>query len=152
MIRHTWRQVRVSLVREGAPARFDGLLTMSGDEQAAGLARAVIGDDPREHFLAIYLDTRHRAIGVHVVSIGTADVSLVHPREVFGPALMLHATALIVVHNHPSGDPCPSAEDKRLTERLRDAGTLLGIELLDHLVLGSERFFSFADEGYKVMP
>jgi DNA repair protein RadC len=76
----------------------------------------------------------------------------VHPREVFGPALALAATAIVIAHNHPSGDPTPSAEDRRVTERLRAAGELLGIELLDHLVIGDERVYSFASEAFERLP
>jgi DNA repair protein RadC len=74
----------------------------------------------------------------------------VHPREVYGPALMLGAVRIVVAHNHPSGDPAPSAEDRMVTERLRQAGQLLGVEMLDHVVLGSERFYSFAEEATRV--
>ncbi len=90
----------------------------------------------REHFRALYLDVRHRLIHQETISIGTLTSSLVHPREVFGPALSRKAACLIVVHNHPSGDPTPSAEDLSLTRRLTRAGDLLGIELLDHVVIG----------------
>lgn len=74
---------------------------------------------------------------------------MVHPREVFGPAVALSATAIVVAHNHPSGDPTPSAEDRAVTDRLRAAGELLGIELLDHVVIGDERYYSFADASVR---
>lgn len=90
----------------------------------------------KEHFLAVYLDTRRRVIKSEVVAIGTLDSCLVHPREVFRPAIKHNASALVVVHNHPSGDPEPSAEDLVLTRRLDSAASLLGISLLDHLVCG----------------
>jgi DNA repair protein RadC len=76
----------------------------------------------------------------------------VHPREVFGPAVALAATAIIVAHNHPSGDPTPSANDRAVTDRLRQAGELLGIPLLDHVVIGDARYYSFADEASHAMP
>ena len=100
----------------------------------------------------VYLDTRNRPIAVHEAHVGTCDSSPVHPREVFGPAVALSVTSVVVAHNHPSGDPTPSAEDKVVTERLRQAGELLGIKVLDHLVIGSERFYSFASEGFNVLP
>jgi DNA repair protein RadC len=83
---------------------------------------------------------------VNIVSIGSLTLSVVHPREVFKPAILLNACAIIAVHNHPSGDPTPSAEDRTLTTRLRDAGDLLGIRLLDHLILGDDYNYSFADQ------
>lgn len=101
---------------------------------AVDLARRIVRDDAREHFLAVYLDGRHRPIGHSVVSIGTATASLVHPREVFQSAVLLGAVSVLLLHNHPSGDPSPSREDSEVTDRLRDAGRILGIRLLDHIV------------------
>lgn len=101
---------------------------------AAGFMRRVVTDDAREHFLALYLDGRHRPIAHQIVSVGTATASLVHPREVFQPAVLSGACALIVGHNHPSGDPVPSMEDRNVTKRLAKAGALVGIRLLDSIV------------------
>jgi DNA repair protein RadC len=140
--RKTWRRVRLSLVREHADQPY--ALRHAGDVVA--LVRSFLRDDPREHFVAVYLDTRHRPIAVHDAHTGTAGASPAHPREVFGPALQLAAAAIVVAHNHPSGDPTPSAEDRLVTDRLRQAGELLGIELLDHVVLGDASYYSFADE------
>ncbi len=142
----TFRSVKLSLVRETIPEPYRGTLRHGGN--VASLARAVLGDDPREGFLAFYLDNRHRVLAVHRVSIGTCENTAVHPREVFGPALQLSAQAIVVAHNHPSGDPTPSPEDRKATERLKQAGELLGVELLDHVVLGSERFYTFAEEAF----
>jgi len=139
----SWRSVRLTIVREKGEA-YDLPPQVLHGAHVAGLVRSIIGDDPREAFLAIYLDTRHRILAIHRVSIGTADSSAVHPREVFGPALQLAASALIVAHNHPSGDPTPSRDDENVTERLTQAGALLGIPLLDHLIIGEARFWSFA--------
>lgn len=102
-------------------------------------------DERRELFLAYFLDARHRLITEYEVSRGSLVASLVHPREVFRPAIRVAAAALIVVHNHPSGDPAPSPEDYAVTERLHRAGRLLGISLLDHVVVGDGRYVSFAD-------
>ncbi len=102
----------------------------------------------REHFLALYLDARHRVTAVETVSIGSLDASLVHPREVFRPALALGAAALIVAHNHPSGCPSPSADDLELTRRLLHCGRLLGIELLDHVIVAGDRQASLREEGW----
>jgi DNA repair protein RadC len=85
---------------------------------------------------------------MHVVSTGSIDQTPVHPREVFSPAIRDGAVAVVVAHNHPSGEASPSAEDRLVTERLRDVGRLVGIDLLDHLVVGAERYYSFADEAF----
>ena len=99
--------------------------------QAVSLARRVVRDEAREHFVALYLDGRHKPIAHSVVSIGTATASLVHPREVFQTAVLSGAVGLIVLHNHPSGDPSPSREDQDVATRLQEAGKILGIQLLD---------------------
>lgn len=101
----------------------------------------------REHFVAVYLTARSQVIAVEVVSVGTLSASLVHPREVFKGAILHNAAAVIVAHNHPSGDTTPSAEDKDATRRLSQAGTLLGIPLLDHLVIGARGYSSFKEMG-----
>ena len=146
--RRSWRRVRVSLVREQADRPY--AVRHAGD--VVGLLRAFLGDDPRERFAVVYLDTRNKPIAVHDAHVGTCDSTPVHPREVFGPALSLAATSIVVAHNHPSGDPTPSPEDRAATDRLRQAGELLGIKLLDHVVLGDARYYSFADEGFHAIP
>jgi DNA repair protein RadC len=145
--RRSWRRVRLSLVRERAEHAYSHPRAVRHGGDVAALLHEFLGDDPRERFAVVYLDTRHRPIAVHEAHVGTCDSTQVHPREVFGPALSLAATSIVVAHNHPSGDPTPSAEDRLVTDRLRDAGTLLGIQLLDHLVIGSARYYSFASEG-----
>lgn len=99
----------------------------------------------KEHFHALYLDTRRHLIAAETISVGTLDSSLVHPREVFRPALLHAASAVLVAHNHPSGDPEPSAEDLALTRRLDKAASLLGLALLDHLVVGRLGFVSLRE-------
>ncbi|MCX7624681.1 MAG: DNA repair protein RadC [Candidatus Sumerlaeaceae bacterium] len=101
----------------------------------------------QEEFRILILDTKHRVVHDAVVSRGTLDASIVHPRDVFRLALDHAASAVIFVHNHPSGDPTPSREDRMLTRRLADAGQLLGIRVLDHVIIGAQTYFSFADEG-----
>ncbi len=95
------------------------------------------------------LDRKNQVIGFHTVSIGSLTASVVHPREVYKVAILSNAAAVIFGHNHPSGDPTPSAEDKALTSRLVEAGEILGMQVLDHVVIGdgTSRHFSFADEG-----
>jgi DNA repair protein RadC len=101
----------------------------------------------REHFIVVALDAKHAVIGINTVSIGSVTLSIVHPREVFKPLILMNASAALLAHNHPSGDSTPSQEDRALTRRLKDAGELLGIAVLDHLVLGEDRYYSFADHG-----
>ena len=118
---------------------------VSSVEEAASLLHRLIGSADREHFVALYLDTRHKVTHAHVVSVGSLGATLVHPREVFKGALLANASAVIVGHNHPSGEVTPSAEDASMTERLRRAGEILGIELLDALIVGpARRFFACA--------
>lgn len=94
----------------------------------------------REHFVALYLDARNRLIHKETISIGTLNTNLVHPREVFKPALENLAAGIIVAHNHPSGDPEPSQEDREITDRLKKAGEILGINLIDSLVITEDQF------------
>ncbi len=115
----------------GQPRKADAIRNPA---DVARIARRIVTDDSREHLLAMYLDARHRPIAYQIVSIGTATSSLVHPREVFQPAVLVGAAALVLAHNHPSGDPTPSREDYSISKRLKDAGELLGIALLDHVV------------------
>lgn len=102
-----------------------------------------IRDSKREHLVAFYLDTQNCLIDRRIISIGTLDSSLVHPREVFEPAVTLHAATVILAHNHPSGNLEPSHEDKEITRRLVEAGKLLGIEVADHVIVARFGEFSF---------
>lgn len=113
--------------------------------EAASFLHALIADSMREEFHAVLLDSRHRLLGHRLISIGSLQSSIVHPREVFRPAIRLAAAALVVGHNHPSGDPSPSSEDQAVTDRLKEVGSIIGIQLLDHLVLGANRYHSFAE-------
>jgi len=116
---------------------------------SAGAARyiwGVIGDQPVEKFGVLLLDGRHRAIGLQVVSVGTLTASLVHPREVFRGAIMKGCAAMILAHNHPSGEPSPSAEDRTITKRLREAGEILGIAVIDHIIVASPTVYCSAKE------
>ena len=100
-----------------------------------------------EAFHALYLDAKGGLLEWRRISEGTLTASLVHPREVYAPALALRAAALVVAHNHPSGDPEPSAEDRATTRRLQRAGRLLGVELLDHVVIAGDAYVSFLEQG-----
>ena len=101
----------------------------------------------KECFFTVLLDVRNRYIRTELVSVGSLDATIAHPREVFNPALHDHAPSIIIVHNHPSGDPTPSGEDISLTRRLREAGNVLGIKLLDHIIIAGENFYSFRSQG-----
>jgi DNA repair protein RadC len=104
-------------------------------------------DETQEIFLALHLDAKNRIVCLDVVSTGSLNASIVHPREVFKMVLLSNAAAVIFLHNHPSGDSEPSREDIQLTERLKLAGELLGIRVLDHIIIGENNHMSFADRG-----
>ncbi len=101
----------------------------------------------KEHFVVLFLDTRNQQIKREVISIGSLNASLVHPREVFEPAIKNLAAQVIIAHNHPSGDPEPSEDDLAITRRLQAAGDVLGIEVLDHIIVAGDRFLSFRERG-----
>jgi DNA repair protein RadC len=110
------------------------------------LVPALQGAD-RERCVAALLDTKHRLLGTALVSVGSVDHTFMTPREVYRDALLANATALVVAHNHPSGDPEPSGDDRAVTHRLVAAGELVGVELLDHLVVAGPRWASLARRG-----
>lgn len=104
-----------------------------------------IRDNKKEHFVVFFLDARNQEIKREIVSIGSLNVNLVHPREVFEPAVRYSVAQIIIAHNHPAGDPSPSQEDLKITNQLVDAGKLLGIELKDHVIVSKTNFFSFKE-------
>jgi DNA repair protein RadC len=118
-----------------------GRRPIRGPDDLEPLLRRELEGLDREHVLGVYLDARHRVLGVRTISVGTLDASLVHPREVFRPAVGLQAAAVVVAHNHPSGCPQPSGDDLELTRRL-------GIELLDHVVVGDGGLVSVREHGW----
>lgn len=109
--------------------------------------RNIIGKKPQETFYTIILDNKHRVMANRLITQGTLNRSLVHPREVFAPALQLRSAAIILIHNHPSGDPKPSRQDLTVTQRLVDVGELVGIKVLDHIIISHSSYFSFVDEN-----
>jgi DNA repair protein RadC len=139
---------RLTLVAESSGLEPSGPIQTS--VAAASLLRPCFDGLDREQFLVCGLDAKHRIIGINIVSIGSLTLAIVHPREVFKPLILMNAAAFICAHNHPSSDPTPSPEDRVLTRRLRQGAEILGITLLDHVVLGEERYFSFADQGWPV--
>jgi DNA repair protein RadC len=112
---------------------------------AAQYLLPLFGARATEQFGVVLLDTRHRVIRTAVLATGSGNASIVEPREVFREAALGGASAIAVFHNHPSGDPTPSADDVALTRRLAAAGVLVGIELVDHLILGEQRYYSFKE-------
>jgi DNA repair protein RadC len=133
---YTVNVVSFSVVRETAPRDSRRRQVISAPDDAATILRALIADDAREHFVILMLDAQNRLVASHEVSVGTLSSSLVHPREVFGPAMRIMGVAsLILCHNHPSGDCAPSREDLRLTRQLVEAGKLLEIRIHDHLII-----------------
>lgn len=109
--------------------------------------RASIKDKAKEHFKLILLNARNKIIGISTISIGSLNASIVHPREVFKDAIMHTAYSVVLAHNHPSGDPEPSEDDLTMTKRLIEAGKILGIEVLDHIIITKNGYFSFKDRG-----
>ncbi len=123
-------------------------LYLSGPEDVADMFMREMAALDREHFRAVLLNTKNRILGVRTISIGSLNASIVHAREVFKAAVAESAQAIVLVHNHPSGLPEPSTEDIVVTERLAEAGRILGIEVLDHIVLGSQGFVSLKEMGH----
>lgn len=106
-----------------------------------------LSDKLQEHFYCVYLDTKNHIIKDKLLFIGTINQSLVHPREVFKEAYLLSATSIICIHNHPSGNVNPSNNDIIITKQLKEVGTLLGINVLDHIIIGKDTYYSFNDNG-----
>jgi DNA repair protein RadC len=104
-------------------------------------------DADKEHFVLLALNNKHRVNGYKVISTGTLTASLIRAGDVFRAALHLAAAAVVFIHNHPSGDPMPSLEDQDITRRLKECGEMLGIRVLDHVILGADRYYSFSDKG-----
>jgi DNA repair protein RadC len=128
----------------GAPVRPSRL---RGPEDAAGLLMSQLGGQDRERFVVLLLDSKHGLLATETVAVGGLDHVPADPREVFKPAIRRSAAAVIVAHNHPSGDPEPSRQDLALTERLVGAGRLLGVPVLDHIIIGCGRYVSLAATG-----
>jgi DNA repair protein RadC len=122
---------------------------LSAPEQAAQAFMQIIGNPDREFFVALLIDGKNRIRSLHVVSEGTLNQSLVHPREVYKSAILANSAAIILAHNHPSGDTAPSREDREITRRLQEAGEILGIKVLDHVIVDTDSgaYYSFTESG-----
>ena len=137
----------VELVREGTAERLQPSARFNGSADVYAHFRP-LATDRVETFNAVLLDNKHCVLRTVEISRGTLTASLVHPREVYRPAILEAAAALVLVHNHPSGDPTPSGEDLAITKRLREVGDLVGVRVLDHVIIGRGRYVSFVDDGY----
>ncbi len=136
--------VRVELVRERS-VTYEVSPAVQSPEDLVSVARALIGDSDREVMAVIYLNHKHKVQAIERVATGTLSSVVVHPREVFKGALLANASAIAMVHNHPSGDPTPSEDDRELTKRVMQAGEILGIRVLDHIVLGEDKHVSLRE-------
>ncbi len=131
---------QVRLVRNGH-CKYEAIKLGSTEAAKNGCveaAKTILGESPTEKFLIITLDTQLRFIGIHEISSGTLDSSLVHPREVFAHAILCNAASIILMHNHPSGDLVPSRQDIDVTQKLREVGHILGIAVQDHIIVGHD--------------
>jgi DNA repair protein RadC len=140
---------RVALEKEISVNRPDMVSIIRSPEDASDVAKGFIRlhENPEEHLYMICMNTKNRIIGVFEISHGNANSSIVGVREIFQKALLANAVSIIVMHNHPSGDPSPSREDIEVTKRIAEAGKIIGIELLDHIIVG-DNYCSLKEKGY----
>ncbi|WP_305041490.1 RadC family protein [Geoalkalibacter sp.] len=140
-------QAVFQIARRFADARLRPGDRFTSSEEVFRSFHERLRDHKREVFYTLLLDSKNRVIREVPISEGSLTASIVHPREVFAPVIRESASAVLFVHNHPSGDPTPSREDIEITRRLKDVGELVGVRVLDHIVVGSDRYVSFADRG-----
>ncbi len=135
---------RVCLVKEGNPSKEH---TIGKPIDVFKLVKHELGKSDREMFLSIMLSIRNTVLAIETVSIGTLNASLITPRELFKSAILANACSVIICHNHPSGNTEPSEEDLKITKRLHEAGKLMGIEVLDHVIVAKDSFLSLKENG-----
>lgn len=135
----------LKLVKESSTLYEVPVIKSPAEVYQAALQLLALHEEPEEHFCIFCLNTKNRIVGVHTISIGSLNASIVHPREVFKAAMLNNASAIICLHNHPSGDPEPSREDIETTKRLVKAGDILGIDVLDHIIIGDGRYTSLRE-------
>lgn len=138
--------VQIKLVRERSIMYKDRKIR--SPQNAYEIIRDFLGDNDREHFVVLCLDTKNQPTCIQTVHIGSLNASIVHPREVVKSAILSNAASIIVAHNHPSNVTIPSAEDIEVTNRLKEASNIIGIELLDHLIICEDSFLSLKESGY----
>lgn len=137
----------IELGRRLARSRAGETVTVRRPQDAADYVMEELRYLKKEHFVCLFLNTKNHIIGRETLSVGTLNASLVHPREVFRAAIKMNSASIICAHNHPSGDPAPSPEDVTLTRRLAEAGELVGIDVLDHIVIGDGCYISLKEQG-----
>jgi DNA repair protein RadC len=137
----------VELGRRTLVRGIDERPRLNSPRQLAAHLLPLYGAHPVEQFGIVMLDTKHRVIRIKIVSVGSLDTTVVHPREVFREAASAAAAAIVLFHNHPSGDPTPSTDDLVLTTRMVNAGDIMGIEVVDHLILADQRYYSLIESG-----
>lgn len=135
------------LARPFTPADIADRRQLARPEDAAEIVVPELAGRDRERCVAAFLDTKHRLLATATVSVGSVDHTFMGPREIYRDALGANAAAFVLAHNHPSGDPEPSRDDERVTRRIGEAGRLLGVDLLDHLIVGGCRWVSLARRG-----
>ncbi len=126
---------------------YDKRPKISSMDDVVKAAKPMITDPNKEFFIALYLNTKNGILKQEVISIGSLNANIVHPREIFKTACMISASSVIVAHNHPSGDPSPSREDIELTKKLVESGKMIGIEILDHVIIGYDKNYGFRESG-----
>ena len=142
------RPKRVLLLStEIPPAVSEPMPRITGPEAAGQLIASFIGQKDREHFVVVHLSTQHHPVAIETVSIGCLSSALVHPREVFKSAVLANSACIVIGHNHPSGDLTPSSEDRAVYRQLREAGKLMGIDVLDFLIVSGTRWKSLMAEA-----
>jgi DNA repair protein RadC len=141
-------QAGIELGRRLARCKLDETVTIRTPEDVANLLMEELRYLQKEHFVCLFLNTKNHVIGQETLSMGSLNASIVHPREVFKAAIKRSSASIVCVHNHPSGDPTPSPEDVQMTNRLIEAGSIIGIEVLDHIIIGDQRFVSLKEQGY----
>jgi DNA repair protein RadC len=143
VIRPVWETLTINEV----PSNYiNGRTRVTSSREVFDLFR-FMANETKEHFLALHMDSKNHILCIDQVSSGSLNASIVHPREVFKTCLLSSAAAVLFLHNHPSGNPDPSREDLELTTRLKEGAELLGIRVLDHIIIGSGRYISLADQG-----
>ncbi len=138
--------VSVRLVKEKSLLYKDR--SIKSPEDGYNLFKQFLGELDREYFVILCLNVKNQPTAINVCHIGNLNSSIVHPREVMKAAILSNAASIILLHNHPSGNPTPSNEDIEVTKRLMEAGDIIGIDVLDHLVVGEDRFVSLKEKGY----
>ena len=137
--------VSIKMVKESS-ILYD-IRRIQAPQDAVELGKRFLEESDREQLLVCCLDAKNQPTAINVVSVGNLNKSLVHPREVFKPAILSNSASIILFHNHPSGDPTPSNEDKLITQRLRESGEILGIKLIDHIIIGDNSYTSLKEKG-----